>query len=542
MRMTRAARTAAAAGLALTLAVLASASRALPTFAAVHGKAQVVLFVHGYDGSGSHDCAHDGDGWIHPLKAALQARGFQGKLQTIGYYTNDKNCDVMLQPINGYSDIGANGNPGEMTFKDFGAFFNNWIYTTYTSKNIPVDIVAHSEGGVISRAAVQWGTPGYTGAHSGFVTTYNIDVSDAVTIDSPHNGITPLFAPTCFSPECNALKGGSAELAWLHLVGNPQGWHGTQWTLFGSDADNLVDYPSATFMSVPAANMYQFHGYNHNQMTNNTQVFDQTALSLTYENDEITLTRPTWILYNTSLLPGQSLTSKNGRYVLTMDPSGDLIEYFMGVQIWHSGTASSNAYLAMQDDGNLVIYSSSSGAGANAGAPIWSTHTYGIGKSYLALEDDGNFGVFQGAFGPTRNLGGGDYYAFTGAAGGNSPIRGFGNKCLDVANGGTDFGTPVDISDCTNAVNQQWTISWYDGTIRSMGLCLETTAFNQQLFVDFCATPAPSIQTWTVTASGQFINNGTGLCADVDNFGTNNGTPVLAWTCKSPPENLQNQE
>jgi hypothetical protein len=113
----------------------------------------------------------------------------------------------------------------------------------------------------------------------------------------------------------------------------------------------------------------------------------------------------TWLFPNSSLAPGQWVSSCSGNYqfhhqtdgnvvlynlstgaatwasntygqsttTLIMQPDGNLVLYFNGTPRWASNTCCSNpnSYLAVQDDGNVVIYTS-------GGAAIWATNTSGL--------------------------------------------------------------------------------------------------------------------------------------------------------------------
>ena len=69
------------------------------------------------------------------------------------------------------------------------------------------------------------------------------------------------------------------------------------------------------------------------------------------------------------LTAGQSLTSPNGKYDLTMQTDGNLVLYDSASQaVWNSKTyGHPGATLAVQNDGNLVVYSGSS--------PLWASNT-----------------------------------------------------------------------------------------------------------------------------------------------------------------------
>ncbi|OIJ97810.1 hypothetical protein BIV25_13470 [Streptomyces sp. MUSC 14] len=75
---------------------------------------------------------------------------------------------------------------------------------------------------------------------------------------------------------------------------------------------------------------------------------------------------------------------------LAMQPDGNLVLYRKrdGKAIWSTGTSGhSGAYASMQADGNLVVYSST-------GAALWSTHTYGHSGAYAVMQSDGNVVVY----------------------------------------------------------------------------------------------------------------------------------------------------
>lgn len=88
------------------------------------------------------------------------------------------------------------------------------------------------------------------------------------------------------------------------------------------------------------------------------------------------------------LNPGESVTSPDGRFSLTMQGDGNLVEYSPGQSaVWASGTSGSGSILRMQDDGNLVIYA----AGNRA---VWASNTSGHGGADLEVQDDGNIVVY----------------------------------------------------------------------------------------------------------------------------------------------------
>jgi LysM repeat protein len=91
------------------------------------------------------------------------------------------------------------------------------------------------------------------------------------------------------------------------------------------------------------------------------------------------------------LTAGQSLTSPNGKYDLTMQSDGNLVLYDSGRPVWASETSGSGAErLEMQPDGNLVIY-------GKKDKPVWSSKTNGHNGARLALQDDRNLVIYPTA-------------------------------------------------------------------------------------------------------------------------------------------------
>jgi hypothetical protein len=91
---------------------------------------------------------------------------------------------------------------------------------------------------------------------------------------------------------------------------------------------------------------------------------------------------------------GQSTVSScSGQYTLAMQGDGNLVLYHNGVgPVWASGTSGQVAVTAvMQGDGNLVV---NRGFGDYTPDVIWATNTYGQPGSVLRVQDDGNLVVY----------------------------------------------------------------------------------------------------------------------------------------------------
>ena len=90
-----------------------------------------------------------------------------------------------------------------------------------------------------------------------------------------------------------------------------------------------------------------------------------------------------------SLSAGQSITSPNGQYVLAMQTDGNLVVYGPSGALWASGTSGAGNHVVMQSDGNLVVYNS-------AGAALWQSGTGGRSGAFeLAMQSDGNLVIYS---------------------------------------------------------------------------------------------------------------------------------------------------
>jgi hypothetical protein len=225
-------------------------------------KDRVVIFVHGWEalGAGSDCNANFGS-----LKTALRSNGFTGAMVTIGYYDNDKNCDVNLR------SWGAVEN--STSWKELSKVLSKYVYETYTKKGIAVDLVGHSMGGLITRGAVQ----GAQAKESGF--SAPLKVEDSVTLAAPFEGAA-WFSSFCLWGQCSQLKPGASDIKWLLTNAAPQGVDGTDWTAFGSTNDDTVPNASALAINVPAARKVLYTNLEHSDYMGNAAVQVRVAKAL----------------------------------------------------------------------------------------------------------------------------------------------------------------------------------------------------------------------------------------------------------------------
>lgn len=89
------------------------------------------------------------------------------------------------------------------------------------------------------------------------------------------------------------------------------------------------------------------------------------------------------------LVRGESLTSNNGAYTLTLQDDGNLVLASRGRAIWSAGTDGQDVVRAeVQPDGNFVVYT--------ADKPVWHTNTAGKKDVKLVLQDDRNLVLYAG--------------------------------------------------------------------------------------------------------------------------------------------------
>ncbi len=80
---------------------------------------------------------------------------------------------------------------------------------------------------------------------------------------------------------------------------------------------------------------------------------------------------------------GDSLTSNNGAYTLTLQEDGNLVLAARGEAVWATATNGTGADRAeVQADGNFVVYAGDK--------PVWHSDTKGKKDAKLVLQDDRN--------------------------------------------------------------------------------------------------------------------------------------------------------
>ena len=87
---------------------------------------------------------------------------------------------------------------------------------------------------------------------------------------------------------------------------------------------------------------------------------------------------------------GDSLTSNNGAYTLTLQEDGNLVLAVRGESVWATGTNGQGVERAeVQSDGNFVLYAGDK--------PVWHSDTKGKKDVKLVVQDDRNVVLYSGS-------------------------------------------------------------------------------------------------------------------------------------------------
>lgn len=117
-----------------------------------------------------------------------------------------------------------------------------------------------------------------------------------------------------------------------------------------------------------------------------------TWATMSYANNyQVNTYIGTQISSGTTLHAGEYLRSPDWRYTLVMQEDGNLVVYSTDryTPLWSSRTwNNAGAYATLQNDGNFVVYD-------NNGRALWNTYTYTQGASVLKMQSDGNLVIYR---------------------------------------------------------------------------------------------------------------------------------------------------
>ncbi|MFI8486633.1 endo-1,4-beta-xylanase [Streptomyces rubrogriseus] len=113
-------------------------------------------------------------------------------------------------------------------------------------------------------------------------------------------------------------------------------------------------------------------------------------------------------------------------------------------------------------------------------------------------------------------------------------IKGVGSgRCLDVPDASTSDGTQLQLWDCHNGTNQQWTYT-DAGELRVYGdKCLDAAGTGNGTKVQIYGCWGGDNQKWRLGSDGSVVGVQSGLCLDAVGGGTANGTLIQLYSCSN---------
>ncbi|MFF9818640.1 endo-1,4-beta-xylanase [Streptomyces sp. NPDC014006] len=113
-------------------------------------------------------------------------------------------------------------------------------------------------------------------------------------------------------------------------------------------------------------------------------------------------------------------------------------------------------------------------------------------------------------------------------------IKGVGSgRCLDVPSASTADGTQLQLWDCHNGTNQQWTYT-SAGELRVYGnKCLDAAGTGNGAKAQIYSCWGGDNQKWRLNSDGSIVGVQSGLCLDAVAGGTANGTLIQLYSCSN---------
>lgn len=278
--------------LAVVMAVAWGVLGSAPATARTDSRDKITVFVHGYNGE---NCTAD---W-RELLLNMRDAGFNGPFYVVRYLSSDAPCDLSGIPDAFNASVFDFGSHAEVyghsgtthdhdtDIRHLSWHLSNWMRDFFPD-DPPVDVVAHSMGGLIVRFALAKERVGIWPA---------LRIEDVVTLGSPHGGVR--FSGFIGTVQGRQMEPDSFFITWLtDHAQNPQGVDGTEWSIFGSDGDLVVGRGSATKMGVPERVRFGLlpspigHGdYMHVGGYRTSSVWNGSAYASTYTYGPMPMTR-----------------------------------------------------------------------------------------------------------------------------------------------------------------------------------------------------------------------------------------------------------
>ncbi|GAA2635752.1 hypothetical protein SMC26_34560 [Actinomadura fulvescens] len=236
------------------VAIVPAGAAVPPPPARANSSARPVYFVPGFSSASSHGNLWEGQ-W-KPVYEAMQRWGWSGSAHVVCFYANASGCNTRIES-GSYA----------LALRWLGSRLAWNIYSSYTVHGRYVDVMAHSMGGLIVRAAVTGVSkkdPEYPPA---------LYIEDVATLGTPHSAppLARLCASATGSQQCVDMEEGSAFRRWLLENPNTGYNYGPDWTLLGSDADGTVPtYAAHGMRAGHYVRYYEAGGIDHSELVSLT--------------------------------------------------------------------------------------------------------------------------------------------------------------------------------------------------------------------------------------------------------------------------------
>ncbi|WP_172638874.1 esterase/lipase family protein [Streptomyces tailanensis] len=192
-----------------------------------------VIFVHGYDPTfaAATNCQ---EYWASAINH-FKSNGYtDAQLKTYSYYKNKSGSNGCTWR---YKDADGKYGTRNTSLTEIARSFANRVYNSYSSGPYggqKVDVVAHSMGGLVVRAALHHVKKGTRGFPS------YLYIEDVVTLGTPHYGADIGQLNACAHVrQCRQMRGGSDFLDGLPQTPSKSAM-GTDWTVVSSYDDDTV--------------------------------------------------------------------------------------------------------------------------------------------------------------------------------------------------------------------------------------------------------------------------------------------------------------